>query len=144
MQHWLSDSSEQIAVRQRSNANRLTRQYWLCLSCLLNLADIVETTLLLVWRHLSYFLGRNENDGSSSDSLRPSADGRVATYRPQPLQGLLGDQQELKKRASKAFDLILEPLEGIQLVRGRLARPFPSCISEEGICGADFVGSVLR
>lgn len=82
---------------------------------LLNTVDLVELALLLLWRHLKYYLDEERLNGSAKptngfESVRPG----------QSLRNNF-DTRNLRQNASDALSLIFEKLNNLQIVGGSIA-----------------------
>ena len=77
-------------------------------------ADLIEVTLLLIWRHLNHYLDESRQQSFYSPG-RPNADALSSGYKAQPLRSNL-DLGNIRQNAQDAFSLALESLQNIHLV----------------------------
>ena len=77
--------------------------------------DLAELSLLLIWRHLGYYLDESLQ-GRQPRSDRPgSKNGVDGRLKVQSLRGSL-DLGNVKQNAQDAFSLVYERLDGLQIV----------------------------
>lgn len=77
------------------------------------LADLAELMLLLVWRHLGYYLEDRKTDTYASPDARQL--NGASSFRTQSLRSSI-DLKTIKENAQAAFSLVHERLDGLQLV----------------------------
>lgn len=74
--------------------------------------DLIELALLLLWRHLNYYLAEDRLNGTESSK----ANNAFETIKPGRSLRSSFDSRNLRQNASDALSLVAEKLNDLQLV----------------------------